>query len=78
MTNCCAGCAEPGKHSHTTDCLFEHFLGFMNLTERSDEEKALMRTAYAYGKEEGERVMRRTFNDIISPFPRRMAMQEPT
>jgi hypothetical protein len=73
MTNCCAGCAEPGKYSHTTDCLFEHFLNFMNWNGLPDEEKAKVRTAYFYGKEEGERVTRG-----VHPFPRRMAMSEPT
>lgn len=71
MTNCCAGCAEPGKYSHTTDCLFEHFLNFMNLNGRTDEEKALMRTAYFYGKEEGERGL------LQMKWPRRMSLTEP-
>jgi hypothetical protein len=72
MTDSCAGCAEPGKYSHTTDCLFEHFLGFMNLTGCSDEEKRLMRVAYAYGKEEGSRSLPQV------KWPSRMAMSEPT
>jgi hypothetical protein len=71
MTDC-AGCAEPGKYSHTTDCLFDHFLGFMNWAHLPDEEKARLRTAYGYGKEEGERAL------LQMKWPRRMAMQEPT
>jgi hypothetical protein len=71
MTDTCAGCAEPGKYSHTTDCLFEHFLGFMNWNGLPYEEKDRLRTAYGYGKEEGQRFLQ-------AKWPSRMAMQEPT
>jgi hypothetical protein len=71
MTDC-AGCAEPGKYSHTTDCLFEHFLNFMNL-HCTDSEKALMRIAYGYGLEEGGRQNLPAQKWIR----RRMAMSEP-
>jgi hypothetical protein len=73
MTNNCTGCAEPGKHPHTRDCLFEHFLNFMNMTGCSEHEKALMRTAYGYGMEEGARqnLPAQTW------IRRRMAMSEP-
>jgi hypothetical protein len=74
MTNCCAGCAEPGKYSHTTDCLFEHFLNFMNWNGLPVEEKAKVRLAYFYGKEEGERER----GLLQMKWPRRMAMSEPT
>lgn len=73
MTDTCSGCAEPGKRSHTTDCLFEHFLGFMNLAGCSEHEKALMRTAYGYGLEEGGRQNLPAQKWIR----RRMAMSEP-
>lgn len=74
MTDC-AGCAEPGKYSHTRDCLFEHFLNYMGFTECSDTEKALMRIAYGHGMAEGMKPQ-------LSPnaqawVKRRMAMSEP-
>jgi hypothetical protein len=74
MTDC-AGCAEPGNHPHTRDCLFEHFLNYMGFTECSDTEKALMRIAYGHGMDEG--VKPRLSPGAQAWVRRRTAMSEP-